>query len=284
MKKFHKIFKFFTFALILSILTPTVLTAGNPTVAQAATIKLNKKTLSLEVGKTTTLKVLGSTKKATWSSNKKSVATVSSSGKVTAVKVGTATITATIDKKKYSCTVTVKEPVSKYITEAPFDAQELTFAGVTYVTPKNWKQEVVLEQGNNVVYSFQPDTVDPTTGSSNISLVIQETGEAKPEYSIIKEYFQGYITQDLILNQLAQSGLEATITDFVTSDYEAELGTAFKTQYNAVVNGISMTQIIYDLYIDNYLVEVTVTDIKEGITPDVNVVAEYLLNSLQLKK
>ena len=52
-------------------------------------------------------------KKVTWKSSKKSVATVSSKGKVTAVKAGKATIAATItfkdgSKKKVKFTVTVK--------------------------------------------------------------------------------------------------------------------------------------------------------------------------------
>ncbi len=45
-----------------------------------------------------------------WSSSNNKVATVSSTGKVTAIKAGTATITATAHGIKRTCTVTVKEP------------------------------------------------------------------------------------------------------------------------------------------------------------------------------
>ena len=82
-----------------------------PTQASAA-VTLNKTTVTLTVGQNTTLKVKGTKKKAKWSSNKKSVATVSSSGKVTAKKKGSATITAKIGSKKYKCKVTVKNPVT----------------------------------------------------------------------------------------------------------------------------------------------------------------------------
>ena len=54
------------------------------------------------------MKVKGTKKKPKWSSSKKSVATVSSKGKVVAKKAGSATITAKIGKKKYKCKVTVK--------------------------------------------------------------------------------------------------------------------------------------------------------------------------------
>lgn len=77
---------------------------------QAASIKLSKKSLSLNVGKSKTLKIknLKKGQKVKWSSSKKKVATVSSKGKVTARKKGTATITATVKGKKYKCKLTVK--------------------------------------------------------------------------------------------------------------------------------------------------------------------------------
>lgn len=81
-----------------------------PTQVQAAKVKLNKTKATLYVEKTITLKVTGTTAKVTWKSNNKKVATVSSKGKVTAKKAGTATITARVQKKNYKCKITVKEP------------------------------------------------------------------------------------------------------------------------------------------------------------------------------
>lgn len=78
----------------------------------ASAAKLNKKSISLNVGKTYTLKASGTTWKITWTSSKKSVATVSSKGVVKAKKKGTAVITAKYGKnKKLTCKVTVKQPV-----------------------------------------------------------------------------------------------------------------------------------------------------------------------------
>lgn len=78
----------------------------------ASAAKLNKKSISLNVGKTYTLKATGTKGKITWTSNKKSVATVSSKGIVKAKKKGTAVITAKYGKsKKFTCKVTVKQPV-----------------------------------------------------------------------------------------------------------------------------------------------------------------------------
>ena len=93
-------------------------------VASGSKTTISEKNLTLYVGDTQTLKILGSSKKASWSSGKKSVATITSKGLVTAKKAGTATITAKVGNKKYTCKVTVKENVassSKKWTRADVD-------------------------------------------------------------------------------------------------------------------------------------------------------------------
>lgn len=75
-----------------------------------AATKISKSKATLIKGQTLQLKVTGTKSQAKWSSSKKSVATVSVKGKVTAKKKGAATITAKIGKKKYTCKVTVESP------------------------------------------------------------------------------------------------------------------------------------------------------------------------------
>jgi uncharacterized cupredoxin-like copper-binding protein len=88
-----------TFILSLSLVAPGI--------AYAATIKLNKSKLELYVDNSYTLKLSGVSGSIKWSSSKKTVATVSSKGKVAAIKEGKATITAIYKEKKYKCEVTV---------------------------------------------------------------------------------------------------------------------------------------------------------------------------------
>ena len=89
---------------------------GMITAEAASTVALSKKTASLAVGGKTTvqLKNINTKKSITWTSSKKSVATVKkgSNGKatITAKKKGTATITAKYGGKKYTIKVTVKSP------------------------------------------------------------------------------------------------------------------------------------------------------------------------------
>ena len=66
-------------------------------------------------------------KKVVWSSSDTGIATVDSTGNVTGVKTGTATITAKTDDggKTASCTVTVKEPA----VSIKLSAENLTLEG-----------------------------------------------------------------------------------------------------------------------------------------------------------
>lgn len=78
------------------------------TVAGLQYVKPNKTSASLYLGKTTTLKLIGTNAVPSWKSSNTTVATVSKTGTVTARKTGTAKITATLCGKKLTCTVTVK--------------------------------------------------------------------------------------------------------------------------------------------------------------------------------
>ena len=69
---------------------------------------LNKSKLSLKKGKTFTVKVKGGSGRVTFKSSNKKVVTVSTKGKLKAIKRGTATITVTVCGIKLKCKVTVK--------------------------------------------------------------------------------------------------------------------------------------------------------------------------------
>lgn len=83
----------------------------------ATGITLDATTQKLDTGKTFTLKATvapaNTTDKVVWSSSNAAVAKVSSTGVVTAVKPGTAVITATAGSVKATCTITVANPVVK---------------------------------------------------------------------------------------------------------------------------------------------------------------------------
>ncbi|MFA9463483.1 MAG: Ig-like domain-containing protein [Velocimicrobium sp.] len=137
MKKFAKVI---ILSLALSMTAQTVAPVSIATHAEAAAkIKLNVSKKTIMVGKSFTLKVKGTSKKVTFRTNKKAVASVTKSGKVKGKSAGKATITVKVDGKKYACKVTVKEKENKFVTNAPFEAAVATVGDNTVVMPKDWK-------------------------------------------------------------------------------------------------------------------------------------------------
>lgn len=272
MKKFRALLKVFVLLMVLSFVSPAVLPISGAVTAQAAAVKLSQKELTLEVGKSQTLKITGTKQKAAWTSSNKSVATVGKTGKVTAKEAGTATITATVNKKKYSCKVTA------------FESQKLTSGKVSYVIPKDWTSEVLLDQNGSAALQFFPKSADITNPISFLEIVISYTGTTKTEYSTAKEYLETLMTEEYLTNLYSQGGTAVTISDIKMSDYESKLGTAFKSEFNAKIDDLSMDQIIYDIFLDDYVIEVQVWDIGDNTKPDVALMGEYLLNSITVKK
>lgn len=152
MKKINKLGKVLMLILILTITVP-ILQPYNIIKVEAATVKINKTKITLIVGETSVLKLTGTSKAVKWSSSKKSVATVSSKGKVTAKKEGTTNITATVNNKKYTCKVTVKDNVisdenlaaySWILLENKFSDEKLTINKIQIGKDKDSDERAVI--------------------------------------------------------------------------------------------------------------------------------------------
>ncbi len=108
MKSFRKIFAAVLAAAVLTTFPVSIPQMNITAYAQAATVALNKTSITVYISNTYTLKLNGTNKTVKWSSADKKTATVSSKGVVKGIKKGTAVITAQAGTKKYRCTVTVK--------------------------------------------------------------------------------------------------------------------------------------------------------------------------------
>lgn len=75
--------------------------------SSAATVKINKTSVILVKGYTTTLKISGTSKTVKWSSQDSTIASVSSKGKVTAKQTGTTYIIAKVNDQTFKCKVKV---------------------------------------------------------------------------------------------------------------------------------------------------------------------------------
>lgn len=112
-------------------------------------VKLSKSSVSLFRKEKIRLSVTASSKsKPKWKTNKKSVATVDSSGTVCAVKHGTAIITVTVDGVSKTCEVTVKKPDIKFETDS-----------VTLKTGETFQSKVTVSSKNKPEYSSSNSNV-----------------------------------------------------------------------------------------------------------------------------
>ncbi len=282
MKHLKSLYKIFALVLVLSLAVPISLPSINYTVVQAATIKISQKSITLEVGNSTKLKLLGTSKKATWTTSNKSIATVSNAGKVTAIKKGSTKITATLNKKKYICNITVKD--NPDIKNAPFNAKEADFDKFSAIIPKNWTHKDTKQADGSLMALLYPTTADITVGTSNITIIAQKTNTPQPKYDNIKNILALTYTEDLIKSQFVDAGMDAKISEFKTSDFQTKKGMAFEVDYIVALSDKSFKQTGYILYIDNYCIGVTVTDNNEILKPDIYTVAKYILDTFEETK
>lgn len=177
MKKTKKLFMMLLVCLLVNM-------AVMPISASAA--KLNKKRITLNVGKTYTLKTAGIKRKITWSSNKKSIATVSSKGVVKAVKKGTAVVTAKYGKKKLTCKVTVKQPVTSIKLNKTSvtlkKGNKLTLKATVY--PKNANNRaVVWKSSNKKVATVSSKGVVKAVGNGTATITVTAKDGSKKKAS-----------------------------------------------------------------------------------------------------
>lgn len=159
MKKFKTLSLLLICVLFVSIL---------PAKASAA-VKISKRKVTMYVGDATTLKITGTRKSVKWKSSKKSVATVSKRGKVTAKSEGTSIITAKVGKRKYKCKVTVKD---KFNPDDALKNLECTYHeydnNIVAIIKNNYKYTIKLH-ATVVFYSASDEMLD-TRSDSNFCL------------------------------------------------------------------------------------------------------------------
>ena len=280
MRVFKKLNVALALALTLALAVPIVTPVTNVAVAEAATIKLNRTKKTLKVGETCQLKVSGTKKTVKWKSSKKSVASVSSKGRVKAKRAGKTNITATVSGKTLKCKITVKEAENPAVANAPFDAKEIKNTNYSFAAPKDWI-EVFFNYENVYTYMSSPNP----TSQSSLMVMVTETDEIAPDYEDFKTQFS-IISEETLKAELEESGYtDVQISNFYTSDVTTPLGTAFKYSFTAKVNSengvLHFNKELYTMAIDYYTLIIMGTDmIDENIAnPAIMDVAEYALTS-----
>lgn len=157
--------------LLMILILFVTLSAAAGTLAgslQASAASISKKNVRIVKGQTTKLRIKGASGKVKWKSNRKAVAVVSSTGRITAKRKGTAVITATVGKKKYTCKVKVFNKLTKKQAEKAVAAYcEEQGVQFWYATEKgkNGKYNVWVHYGTGAQGKY---VVNTKTGKVNI--------------------------------------------------------------------------------------------------------------------
>ena len=152
---------------------PTIVPTAKPTSVPSVTLSLDKTTADVICGKTLALKadIKGTSSEITWKSSDTKVATVDSSGKITAKMAGTVTITATATGKSANCTVTV---LYKDVT----NPKDFWFEPTNYLTAKG------VVKGYDKQTKFKP--ANKCTRAQMVTFIWRLMGEPAPKAQTCK--------------------------------------------------------------------------------------------------
>ena len=217
---------------------------GVTAIAGLYTLKLNSSRITLNPGKSYTLKVNGTKLTPAWRSSNSKIVTVNKKGRITAKKAGTAKITATLGGKKFVCTVTVKkasassnktvqnykkvknylnkngrysEDGSRYI-EMAIDAD--TTAVLSYDPKENKldigltlrvEEENIVSTVDVVVNCAKPDTAKIYSGIFSGGVELYTTANMKPSTYTCKQNITFYNASGSKANTEIQEAANATL-------------------------------------------------------------------------
>lgn len=283
--KFKKM-KVLALALVLSVSAPAHIPFTQTAVAEAAAVKLNTTKKTLAPGKTYTLKVSGTKKKVTWSSNKKTVAKVNSKGKVTALKAGKAVISAKVGSVKRTCTITVK---NTKIAAAPFTGKDYVFDKFNVVMPKNWK--AASQTANSItVASFYNSATEKgdVDNASSIAILPVYTGQPAVDYDTLELVYSQSLTVDALKAGIEANGAtNVKITNFKqekTYSCKNLKAKCYSISYTLTATSQGITQTAnmktYLVSIDNYLIELDVSTGTKADKSKTDTIAQYMLESM----
>jgi hypothetical protein len=150
--------------------------AASTAEADAASVRLNKKSVTLETGQSAKLKVKGSKRTVKWKSSNKKIVKVTKKGKVTAKKAGKATITAKVGKKKLKCKVTVvaPQPAPAPASHAPAPAAPVaanTDPALAGILAELRSLKSAMQAGN-LAAAQQPQNTQPSADDLLTAMVI----------------------------------------------------------------------------------------------------------------
>ena len=192
----------FKLLMVLCVFLSLFLLAGVKP-AKAATVKLNKKKVTIELDGHVKLKVKNTKDKVTWKSSDPTVARVSKKGNVYVLSAGECIVTAKVGKKTLTCNVTVTDPVAEILDSSD------TILKTAFPVSSNWKVMSDENSGDTHSYIIGNDPFKTVT-----FLVISSTEEECNDINTSEEYFKKIfdIASNSILKQFKAKDAKYEIT------------------------------------------------------------------------
>lgn len=172
--------------LLTAILVMTLLISLAPALKADAATKLNKSKITIKTDNTYNLSLSGVSKGIKWTTSDKTIAKVSSAGKVKGLDAGEATITAAYANKKYTCKVTVEYDIDTMLID-------------TY----NWVIGI-WNDGFCNIYHYLEDGLDATGQNMDINETIEKTDKYMEEFEKYDKFVKSLSEDDYYedLNEL----------------------------------------------------------------------------------
>ena len=225
-------------------------------VIKVKSLKVNPSSLTLQTGKSSSVKAIispdnATDKKLTWSSSNTSVATVDQNGKVTAKKAGTATIVVKTANLTASCQVTVIDPAIKVKslkvtpTTLTLDVGKSSSLKAS-VTPTNATNKKLTWSSSNTSIATVDQNGKVTAKKAGTTTITVKTNDGSNKSASVKVSVKKAVSKACSLNGKA---LNLTWEDEKNKSYWCENGTrqgTTKDPKGVKGNGVVRGREIYD--------------------------------------
>lgn len=205
---------------ILLMLVCLIVTLALPVTANAA-VKINKTSVSVLRGKTYNLKITGTKKKIKWTSSNKKIATVSASGKIKGINKGRCNIYAKVGKKKYTCKVTVKQPV----TSIKLSKKSISLnKGKKYtlkasIAPKNAANKAVVWKSSNKKIATVSSKGVVTAKSAGTTTITATAKDGSRKKASCKVTIKGSNNKKILIQEL-KFDIKERIIELMPAQYK----------------------------------------------------------------
>ena len=231
------------------LIMPVIVKNRNYTSIVQATnsIRINKTSKKMKIGDKYTLKLIGTYKKAKWTTSNKEVATVNSKGKVIAKNEGTTTIAAKLNGKKYKCKIKVVDKPTINKTK-----KTLNLGNSFNIEVTGTNKEITFESSDEKIATVNANGKVKSKNTGKVSIIAKAGNtNLKCEVNVVIPQFPNtkfYNLEDVAIEHIKLEG-----------------ESIWCEKLDDLLNEIKEDKIVYNIDLD-----------KDGIEDEISIEKEYI--------